>query len=219
MTSADVRTLTEGAIRLGIAIEPNAVARLERFLTILAEWNRPLRLTGERTVRAIIEQHVVDSLAVVPRLPSAGLIADIGSGAGFPGIVIGCMRPDLEVVLIESRRRRTSFLREAIRTIPLPRARALEVRAEEAGRDTVLARRVDLAIGRALRLDVFLGLAKPLLSPRGVAIAMQTPRTAPHSDRAAASQGVRLVGRHDYALPGGAERTLLVFATMPEPVP
>jgi 16S rRNA (guanine527-N7)-methyltransferase len=55
---------------------------------------------------------------------------DIGSGAGLPGIVLACLRPDLRVILVESRRRRISFLREAMRAIPLPCAEALEMRAE-----------------------------------------------------------------------------------------
>jgi 16S rRNA (guanine527-N7)-methyltransferase len=199
MTPAETRSLADAAKRFGVELDVDAVARLDRFLTILAEWNRRVRLTGERTVQTIIEQHIVDSLAPVPHLPATGLVADVGSGAGFPGIVIGCVRPDLDVVLIESRRRRTSFLREAIRTIPLPRARALEVRAEEVGRDP------------AVRLDSLLALAEPLLAPHGLVIAMQTPRTAVLAADVAAGRMVRLIRRADYMLSSGACRALLIF--------
>src|SRR5207253_607068 len=121
-------------------------------------------------------------------------------GAGFPGIVLGCLRPDLEIVLIESRRRRASFLREAIRVIPLTAVRAVEMRAEEAAIDSELAGRARVAIARGLRLDVFLGLAVPLLTPHGTAIAMQTPRTSRLAPVLAASHGLRLAARHDYSL-------------------
>jgi len=138
-------------------------------------------------------------------------VVDVGSGAGFPGIVLGCLRPDLQFVLIESRRRRASFLREAIRAIPLPAARALEMRAEEAAADPEQAGRAAIAISRALRLDVFLGLAAPFLAPDGAAIAMQTPRAAGPASALAAEHGFRLVARHDYVLPGGAARSLFFF--------
>src|SRR5438128_1042104 len=83
---------------------------------------------------------------------------------------------------------------------------ALEMRAEEAATAPEIAGRVTLAIARALRLDLFLGLALPLLAPHGTAIAMQTPRTAGAASALANERGVRLSGRHDYTLSGGAAR-------------
>src|SRR5436190_1760177 len=90
-------------------------------------------------------------------------------------------------------------------------ARFLEMRAEEAATDPELAGRAAVAISRALRLDVFLALAVPLLAPHGTAIAMQTPRTAGLARERALEHGFRLAARQDYALPGGAARALLFF--------
>jgi 16S rRNA (guanine527-N7)-methyltransferase len=211
MTPADVRLLEDAARKLGIDVGTAAVERLARFLDLLAVWNRRVHLTGERSLSSLVRNHTIDSLAPAPHIPRTGLVVDIGSGAGFPGIVIGCLRPDVEIVLIESRRRRASFLREAIRAIPLRAARALEMRAEEAATDPELAGRAAVAIARALRLDVFLALAAPLLAPYGTAIAMQTPRTAGLARGRALEHGFRLAARRDYGLPGGAARTLLFF--------
>jgi len=211
MTPGEAQLLRAAARKLGVDVSDDALNRLARFLDLLAAWNRRSRLTGQRDLASLVRTHALDSLAPVPYMPSTGLAIDVGSGAGFPGIVLACLRPDLEIALIESRRRRASFLREAIRAVPLPAARALEMRAEEAATDPELAGRAAVAISRALRLDVFLALAAPLLAPRGTAIAMQTPRTAGLARALADKHGFRLAAGHDYALPGGAARTLLFF--------
>jgi len=210
MTPAE-RALLEAGARW-FDVEPDAATtdRIARFLALLGVWNRRTRLTAETDREGVIAKHVVDSLAVVPLLPRTGTVVDIGSGAGFPGIVLGCARPDLRLDLIESRRRRASFLRESIRTIPLPNATVVELRAEAAS-DTALAGSAGLVVARAVRLDTFLPLAVPLLGPGGRAVAMQTPRTAGLAARTATASGLRLSHRHDYALPGGAARTLLTF--------
>jgi 16S rRNA (guanine527-N7)-methyltransferase len=210
MTSAEARLIQSGARDLGVVLGGEALQRLGRFLALLGVWNRRVRLTGERDPETVIRQHALDSLAAVPSIPGAGLVVDIGSGAGFPGIVLGCVRDDLELALIESRRRRASFLREAARTIPLPGVRVLEVRAEAAG-ERELAGRAAAAIARGLRLDAFLGLAVPLLAPGGVAIAMQTPRAAALAGKTGHDHGLSLTARHDYTLPGGGARSLLLF--------
>lgn len=211
MTPAETRLLAESASRLGTRLDGEAIARLGRFLDILVLWNARIRLTGERDPAVLVRKHTVDSLAPAAHLPAAGLVIDIGSGGGFPGLVLGCARPDLELVLIEARRRPVSFLREAIRTIPLPQARAIEGRAEAAAGVPLMAGRASLVVTRALRLDAFLPLAAPLLAPDGVAIAMQTPRTRPP-----AASALALAGTRDYVLPGGERRRLLIFR---RPVP
>src|SRR5881628_551512 len=211
MTPLEVRLLHAAAREFGVDVGHGALDRLARFLDLLAVWNRRIHLTGARGLPSLLRNHAIDSLAPAAHIPKTGLVVDVGSGAGFPGIVLGCLRPDLEIVLIESRRRRASFLREAIRVIPLTAVRAVEMRAEEAAINSELAGRARVAIARGLRLDVFLGLAVPLLTPHGTAIAMQTPRTSRLAPVLAASHGLRLAARHDYSLPGGAARSLLLF--------
>jgi 16S rRNA (guanine527-N7)-methyltransferase len=211
MEPAETRALIAGARWFDVELPPEAIARIGRFLGVLTVWNRRLRLIGNRDIRVIVEKHAVDSLAPVPLLPPEGLVIDLGSGGGFPGIILGCVRPDLELILMESRRRRVSFLREAIRSTPLPFARALDVRAEDASRDPALAGRAATVVARALRLDSFLALAAPFLAPSGMAIAMQTPRTAAVAESVAERHGLRLISRRDYTLPAGAARTLLRF--------
>jgi 16S rRNA (guanine527-N7)-methyltransferase len=140
-------------------------------------------------------------------LPAEGRVIDVGSGAGFPGIVLACLRPDLEVVLVEPRRRRASFLAEATRLVPLPRARVLAGRAENAA-GLAGARTV---ITRALRLEAFLPMAAPLLAPEGTAVGMQTPSGREAGTRVAHRSGFVVVDTFAYELPDGRARLLMRF--------
>lgn len=197
------------ASALGLAMDADALARILRFSATLATWNRRLRLTGEQDPVRIAEQHTADSLAVVGLLPAEGPVVDIGSGQGFPGIILGCMRPDLELVLVESRRRRANFLRDAIRQIPLPNAEVGEQRAESIG--APLAGRARIVVARAIRLEDLLRLARPLLASDGRVIAMQSERGRSEAGRIGASARFRVCEEHPYALPDGSPRVLIVF--------
>jgi 16S rRNA (guanine527-N7)-methyltransferase len=197
------------ASALGLVVDEGVVRRLLRYSATLTVWNERLRLTADQDPIRIAEQHIADSLAVVGLLPEAGPVVDIGSGQGFPGIILGCVRPDLELVLIESRRRRANFLRDAVRQIPLPRAVVLEDRAENVG--PPLAGHASLAVSRAVRLDVFLALARPLLAPAGRAVAMLSEHGRREASRIAARGGFLVSEERRYALLDGSSRALVVF--------
>jgi 16S rRNA (guanine527-N7)-methyltransferase len=219
MTPAERRVLRDGAAALGVALDDLAMARLGRFVDLLEVWNRRFRLTGDRDRPTLLHKHVLDSLAVVPELlelPLSGPALDIGSGAGFPGLILACACPDRAIVLVEPRRRPTSFLREAIRTVPLPNTRAVEARAEDAARDPTLASGMALVVSRALRLDTLLELSRPFLTSDGVLVAMQTPSLSEQDARERARpSGLTLLRLRDYRLPGGESRRLLVFGLTP----
>lgn len=203
--------LSAAASRLGIDLEPSAIDRISRFLDELETWNRRLRLTGERERSTLIRKHVADALACISLIPAGARVADVGSGAGFPGVVLACVRRDISITLIDARERSISFLREVIRTTPLENATALAIRAEAAAEDARTAGRQDVVTCRALRMDLFLRLAKPLLAPGGIAISMQTPRVERSTAEAtAAAAGLRLRELRDYELPDGTPRRLVV---------
>jgi 16S rRNA (guanine527-N7)-methyltransferase len=215
MTSAEEVELLRGAGALGIAVDAESLARIGRFIDLLDLWNRRVRLTGDRDRRTLVRKHTVDSLAVVSELPPSGIVADIGSGGGFPGLVLGCVRPDLGLRLIESRRRPASFLAEAIRTIPLPGATVIGTRAEEASRDPTVAGRSDVVVSRAIRLETFLPSTASLMAPGGLVVAMQTPGVeVDHAREIGLLYGLELSRHRDYRLPDGEPRRLLVFSRL-----
>lgn len=206
-----------GAARVGATLSEGFERRLVAYLELLEVWGKNLRLTGalERTV--ILRKHVIDSLALAPHLPARGPVIDLGSGAGFPGLVIACLRPELEVVLVEARRRKASFLAEVARRVPLPRVVVLDERAEAITGDW--SGRAMLVTARALRLDTVLGLAAPLLASEGRIIVMQTPGRLASVDALGARFGLRLIATPRYVLPDGAQRVLVVYGRVSRETP
>lgn len=102
-----------------------------KYLSLLRKWQRTHRLVGSTEPGWVVERLFLDSLLFLRVLPeNMRSLADLGSGAGFPGIPIKIVRPDLDVTLIESRRRRVSFLSAVLRELGLGRAQVLAGRAE-----------------------------------------------------------------------------------------
>lgn len=139
----------------GVAeLSAEQVAVLSEHYALLLRWNRALNLTTVIALEAAVERHYCESLFLASKLPAGELgIADIGSGAGFPGIPLAVLRRDCRVTLIESHQRKAVFLREATRG--LANVRVLAKRAEAIGE------RFDLAVSRAVSyadLDGSLGL-------------------------------------------------------------
>jgi 16S rRNA (guanine527-N7)-methyltransferase len=107
-------------------------------------------------------------------IPHAGKVLDIGSGGGFPGIPLKIMLPDLSVTLIDSVRKKVSFLNQVIRTLKLKNIQAIHARAEDLAESPEFALRFDLIISRALApLDEFIRLALPFLKKGGLILAMK----------------------------------------------
>lgn len=131
------RRIREGAARLGVALDEAATADLVTYLELLHAWNRRLNLIGEHDLASLIDRHLVDSLAAVPllrELPPAARVADLGSGAGLPGVPLAIALRHVTVTLVEPRRKRTSFLRAARRALPHLDLTVVEGRAEDLAR-------------------------------------------------------------------------------------
>ncbi len=123
--------LADGIEALQLALPDDAQARLIDYIDLLARWNRAYNLTAVRDPPDMIPRHLLDSLAVLPFLRGATL-ADLGSGAGLPGIPLAIARPAMQVTLIDSNGKKARFLREAVRTLPLPNVRVEQLRAQDA---------------------------------------------------------------------------------------
>ena len=102
-----------------VQLSRNQMAQLERHFDLLNKWNKTINLTGICSAREIIERHYCESLFLGSHLPGGPLrLADVGSGAGFPGIPIAILRPECSIALIESHQRKSVFLREVTRELP-----------------------------------------------------------------------------------------------------
>ena len=217
--SDPLNLLREGAAALGLELSGHTLEQFRIYLEQLQLWNARINLTALKTERDIIIKHFLDSLAVLPYLGDAASLADLGSGAGFPGLVLKLARPEMILTLMEARRKKAAFLDYLASRLGLAGVEALQVHLTPA-----LARkwgpRFAAVVSRAtFPLDKFLGLAAPLLLPGGKALALKGPGLSPE-ELAAASGLIERLGLkgpqlHPYKLPISGEPRLLVIASAP----
>jgi len=185
------------------------------YLALLLRWNAAYNLTAIRDPREMVAKHLLDSLAMhgatAPLAAAGGRLADLGTGAGFPGIPLAIAQPGLQVALVESSGKKARFLREAIRTLGLGNATAVESRIEAYGAPAAF----DAITARALAtLPLILALGGHLLKPGGVLLAMKG--VVPADEIAALPPGWEVREIRPLAVPGlGAERHLVVVARAP----
>lgn len=122
--------LDAGVQTLGITVPPAARALLLDYLRELTTWNATYNLTAVRDPLAMVTRHVLDCLAILPFVSGVNL-ADVGSGAGLPGIVLALAKPNLDVVMIESSRKKAAFLRHVRRRLPVANITVIQQRVEQ----------------------------------------------------------------------------------------
>lgn len=146
--------LVKGAAALGLALGDRAVRLFERYYEELVEWNRRVNLTAVTERDEVQTRHFVDSLSVVLAVPSAALasarIADVGSGAGFPGVPFAIAFPESQVTLIESTAKKAAFLSHLKESLGLGNLTVLTGRAEELAHRPDLRERSDFVLSRAV---------------------------------------------------------------------
>ncbi|ROO32971.1 16S rRNA (guanine(527)-N(7))-methyltransferase RsmG [Salinisphaera orenii] len=157
------RELAAGAAALGLELGTGVRARLLDYLAELANWNATHNLTAVREPRAMVARHLLDSLAVLEAVTGPRL-ADVGTGAGLPGLVIALARPEIAVTLIESSAKKAAFLRHVRRRLQLANVEVVRARVEAhapaTGFDCVICRAFAAA-------DDCLRLAGHLVGPGG----------------------------------------------------
>jgi 16S rRNA (guanine527-N7)-methyltransferase len=137
MTTADYKSLSEETIRhaLGefqVNVNGQQIQLIQQYMRILQHWNEKLNLTAIRDPLEILYRHFCESMFAVDSVPvQFGRLADIGTGAGFPGIPLKIMRPEIELFLVESNIKKGTFLAEVVRDLELTNARVLISRYEE----------------------------------------------------------------------------------------
>jgi 16S rRNA (guanine527-N7)-methyltransferase len=159
--------LQAGLAELGLAVAPAACEQLLDYLELLVRWNAAYNLTAVRDPGEMVERHLLDSLAVEPFVRGETL-ADLGTGAGLPGIPLAILAPERQHVLIDSNGKKTRFLREAVRTLGLANVRVEQARVEEArGQYACITARAFATLAEMLRLGGH------LLAPDGVWLALK----------------------------------------------
>ncbi len=197
-------SITEAARELGVELKPEQAAKLIAHLDLMDEWGQRMNLTAIRDREQQLTKHVLDSLSVIPYLRGRR-IADVGSGAGFPGIPLAIVMPEAQFALIESTGKKCRFLEHVRDTLEITNVEVVQARAEAwkpaARYDTVLAR----AVGPLADL---IRNAGALVAGNGRLLAMKG--RFPEEELARKASGWKVTAVHKLAVPGLAEERHVV---------
>lgn len=151
-------------------ITNEACDKFVAYYELLIDWNSRMNLTAITEPKEVAQKHFADSLAALPYLATGAKVVDVGTGAGFPGVPLLIMRPDLQLTLADSLQKRVNFLNTVLQTLDL-RAETVHARAEDFGRMPQYREAFDFAVSRAVAsLPVLLELTVPLLKVGGKSI-------------------------------------------------
>lgn len=186
--------LADGLATMQLALPTDTQAKLLAYLDLLAKWNRTYNLTAVRDPADMVSRHLLDSLAVLPFV-HGDTLADLGSGAGLPGIPLAIALPNLGVTLVESNGKKARFLREAVRSLPLANVQVMQARVQDAAGsfDTVTARAF-------ASLADMLAWGGHLLAPEGRWLALKGRADA--AEIAAVSGAFQVLATHPLRVPG-----------------
>lgn len=159
----------------GLILDSAAVDRLNTYGNLLLEWNEKMNLTAITEPEEVLYKHFLDCLMFFKNVevPSGARVIDVGTGAGFPGLVLKIARPDINLTLLDGLNKRLTFLAEVLREIGLE-AQLVHARAEDAGKDPLYREKYDIACARAVAaLPVLCEYCIPFVKVGGQFVAMK----------------------------------------------
>ncbi|HWH68538.1 MAG TPA: 16S rRNA (guanine(527)-N(7))-methyltransferase RsmG [Candidatus Sulfotelmatobacter sp.] len=201
MEQANRELLSAGLARYGVSPGEALLDALVKHLEMVLEWNERINLTAIKDEREMVIKHVVDSVSALEliRVTKGTSLLDVGTGAGFPGVVLKCIEPAARVVLLESLNKRCTFLQAVGDEVVKPLAgsaagyEVLWGRAEDAGKDPKYREKFDVVVARAVaELRVLAEYCLPFCRVGGVFLAMKGP--AAGEEIAAAEKAIATLG-------------------------
>ena len=219
-----IETLETGLRALGLSPTPTALEQLGRYCDLLLEKNQVMNLTAITDPAQVVRRHFLDSAALLPTRALQGKrVVDVGTGAGFPGMVLAILDPSIQVTLLDSLGKRLDWLQEVARDLGLENVTILLGRAEEIGLEKQQREQYDTAVSRAVAaLPVLSELCLPLVKPGGLFLAMKSNKTDEEIE--AAEPIIQKLGGEppfvmDYRPPGSEvyQRIVTVFKGRPTP--
>jgi 16S rRNA (guanine527-N7)-methyltransferase len=192
---------------LQIDLTPRQADHLGLYLAELKRWSARMNLTRFTTTREIIQEHFIDSAMGLPLIPPDHQDAiDLGTGAGFPGLVIKILRPEITLRLVESVQKKASFLNAITGRLRLPDVVVLAQRAEAAATRPELRGRLSVVTARALaKPDAALALCRPFCSPAGRILLYLSARAQP-----VWPTDLAVIDERRYRLPGHRDDRIVV---------
>ncbi len=198
-----------------VQLNDTQLNQLERYFELLVEWNEKINLTAITDVEGVAVKHFADSLTFFNcvEVPENSSLIDVGTGAGFPGIVLKIARPDIRLTLLDSLNKRLKFLDIVLTELGLD-AELIHSRAEDGGQDIDLRESFDFVVSRAVaQLNVLSEYCLPYARLSGSFVALKGPdadNEITSARRALQCLGGKVKRSHKFSLPmDGGDRTII----------
>lgn len=172
----EIEELCKKLSSCGLVLDNGKRRQLLKYASKIAEWNRRINLISTKDIERIVDKHFAESLAVALLIdfPSGSRVLDMGSGAGFPGVPLKISRPDLKLVLLDSKRMRSLFLRDVVTDLALPDTKVLCKRGESLREQQDYQGAFDFVLARAVaKLKMLWEWSYPLLKKSGQLVALK----------------------------------------------
>ena len=215
-----IKILDEAAGKAGFNLTPLQLEQFDTYYRMLVETNKVMNITEPQDVAV---KHFVDSLMAYDTYFPGKVLADVGTGAGFPGIPLKIFCPSLKVVLIDSLAKRLNFLQNVIEALQLQDIECVHLRAEDAGKNAAHREKYDIVTARAVaRLSVLAEYCLPLVKTGGMFIALKGSKYKEEINNAAKALNIlggKLVSARQVGLPGLDDGRAVVAIKKVKPSP
>lgn len=206
--------LSKGAEELGLHLDSVQLEKFDRFAFELAKWNRKINLTSITGEEDVVVKHFIDSLSVAAFVNLQGRLLDLGSGAGFPGMPLQILMPELPVFSVDAVEKKIIFQRNLARKLELNNFTAFHARGETLA--TSIDDRFEIIISRAFSdIPAFVSMAIPLLKENGFIIAMKGVEGRKEGEAAGEKLdklGLKIARVNEFVLPcKGDRRSILTI--------
>lgn len=216
--------LLSDAEKLGLSVSSQQLDRFEKLAELLVEQNKTMNLTAITDPDGIAVKHFADSISVLSAVEfkSGAKVLDVGTGAGFPGIPLLIMRPDIDLTMLDSTAKKLKYVADTVDSLGL-NANVLHSRAEEAAQKPEYRESFDIVCSRAVAaLNILCEYCLPFVKKDGIFAAMKGAKAQEEievANNAIKTLGGEIIDKKCFTLSDGAERTIIIIKKISQNLP
>lgn len=216
--------LLSDAEKLDLSVSSQQLDRFEKLAELLVEQNKTMNLTAITDPDGIAVKHFADSISVLSAVEfkSGAKVLDVGTGAGFPGIPLLIMKPDIDLTMLDSTAKKLKYVANTVDSLGL-KANVLHSRAEEAAQKTEYRESFDIVCSRAVAaLNILCEYCLPFVKKDGIFAAMKGAKAQEEievANNAIKTLGGEIIDKKSFTLSDGAERTIIIIKKISQNIP